>query len=97
MATYVTLINWTDEGAHNFKDTVDNGKALTELVNGHGAALERIIWTLGGYDAVAIMSAPDDETAAAISLAAAEGASMRTTTLRAFESDEVERIVQQAR
>jgi uncharacterized protein with GYD domain len=97
MASYVMLINWTDKGAHDFKDTVDNGKGLVGLASENGASVERIVWTLGAYDAVAMVTAPDDETAATISLAASEQGSIRTTTLRAFEQADVEAIVERAR
>ena len=97
MASYVMLVNWTDKGAHDFKDTVDNGKGLADLASKNGASVERIVWTLGCYDAVAVLTAPDDETAAAISLAAAEQGSIRTTTLRAFEPADIELIVERAR
>src|SRR5690242_2597963 len=97
MASYVMLINWTDKGAHDFKDTVDSGKGLLDIASGNGGSVERLVWTLGCYDAVAVVSAPDDETAAAISLAASEKGSIRTTTLRAFEQEDVDRVVERAR
>jgi uncharacterized protein with GYD domain len=92
MASYVMLINWTDQGAHGFRDTVDDGKGLADVANGLGGSLDRIVWTMGAYDAVAVLTAPDDETAAAMSLALAEGGTARTVTLRAFEQADMERI-----
>lgn len=97
MASYVMLINWTDKGAHDFKDTIDSGKGLLDLASGNGGSVDRIVWTMGCYDAVAVVTAPDDETAATIALAASEKGSIRTTTLRAFEQADVEQIVERAR
>lgn len=96
MASYVMLVNWTDKGAHDFRDTVDNGKDLAEVASGVGGSLDRVLWTMGSYDAVALLTAPDDETATAMSLALAEDGSARTVTLRAFEQADIERIVERA-
>jgi uncharacterized protein with GYD domain len=78
MASYVMLINWTDKGAHDFKDTIDSGKGLLDLASGNGGSVDRIVWTMGCYDAVAVVTAPDDETAATIALAASEKGSILT-------------------
>src|SRR5262245_15051653 len=65
MATFVSLINWTEEGIHNFADTVkrnDDAKALAERLGGR---LEHSYWTVGQYDLVTVADFPDDETATA--------------------------------
>lgn len=97
MKSYVVLINWTDKGTHNFKDTVDEGKGLAGVASSLGGEVRQLLWTMGAYDAVVMITAPDDETAAAIALAASENGAVRTTTLRAFEREEIENIVERAR
>jgi uncharacterized protein with GYD domain len=42
MPTYVLLINWTDQGVRNVRDTVDRYERSTELANKHGVSLEQI-------------------------------------------------------
>lgn len=96
MASYVMLMNWTDEGAHNVRDSVDTGKDLAAVASGLGGSLDRLVWTMGAYDAVALLTAPDDETATAVSLALSEEGSARTITLRAFENADIERIAERA-
>ena len=96
MATYVSLVNWTDKGVGAFKDTVDRSEAVQELAAKFGATLKEIYWTIGPYDIVAISEAPDDETATAFALALSAQGNVRTTTLRAFNADEMRGIVSKA-
>jgi uncharacterized protein with GYD domain len=50
-------------------------------------------WTLGQYDQVCVFEAPDDETAASVLLAADMLGNIRTQTLRAFSSADMEKIL----
>jgi uncharacterized protein with GYD domain len=55
--------------------------------------MKDLYWTLGPHDVVAIAEAPDDETATAFALAAGAQGSIRSTTLRAFDREEVKGIL----
>lgn len=96
MATFVSLVNWTDQGIRNFKDTPKRADAFAQLVQKHGGSVKGIWWTLGEYDIVVITEAPDDETYTAVALELASLGNVRTQTLRAFDRSEVERIITQA-
>ena len=96
MARYVALINWTDQGVHNYRDTLDRATAANELFGSFGGALVDTYWTLGAYDLVGICDFPDDESATAALLRLAEGGNVRTTTLRAFDKAEMGRIIEKA-
>lgn len=96
MPTYVSLINWTDQGVRTFKDTVDRAEAGKQLATAFGGALKDIYWTIGPYDIVAVSEAPDDETATAFALALSSQGNVRTTTMRAFGPDEMRPIVERA-
>jgi uncharacterized protein with GYD domain len=93
MARYVSLINWTDQGIRNFRDTLDRAEAAAKVFESGGGSLVDIYWTLGQYDIVVITDFPDDETATAALLRVAEGGNVRTTTLRAFDRDGVRGII----
>ncbi|MET7671852.1 GYD domain-containing protein, partial [Micromonospora luteifusca] len=54
------------------------------------------LWTVGPYDLVAVVEAPDDETATAALLQLGGAGNVRTTTLRAFGREEMDRIVAKA-
>lgn len=47
----------------------------------------------GRYDLVGIIEAPDDETAAAVGLRAGMAGAVRTETLRAYDAEEMGRIL----
>jgi len=93
MPTYVSLISWTEKGAATFKDTVDRSEAGQALAGAYGGSLKEIYWTLGPYDIVAVSEAPDDESATAFALALGSQGNVRTTTMRAFDAEEMRAII----
>ena len=93
MATYVSLINWTQQGVQNFQDSLKRAEAFGQMVERHGGKLQQILWTIGPYDIVAIVEAPDDETYTAMALGVAALGNVRTTTLRGFNKDEFSGII----
>ena len=93
MPTYVSLINWTEQGIRNFRETVDRSEAAQELMSQFGAQLRETYWTVGPYDVVVVADAPDDEAATAFVLALGAQGNVRTTTMRAFSADEMRGII----
>jgi uncharacterized protein with GYD domain len=61
-------------------------------VQSMGVSIKQMYWTLGHYDQVCVFEAPDDETAASVLLSAELLGNIRTQTLRAFTSSEMEKI-----
>ena len=94
MPTYVTLMNWTDQGIRTVRDTVDRSEQADALAEKHGARIEQVYWTMGHYDAVEILEAPDDETASAFILDLTSAGNLRTATLRAYDHDQMQAIIQ---
>ncbi len=94
MPTYVVLMNWTDQGIRNVRDTVQRRGQADELAQKHGATIEEVYWTVGPYDIVTIVEAPDDESVTAMLLELGTGGNLRTTTLRAYDSDQMSGIIQ---
>ncbi len=92
MPTYVSLLNFTDQGIRTVKETIQRGDSAAEIAQKHGASLQ-LYWTVGPYDLVGIIEAPDDESATAFLLEAASGGNVRTTTLRAYDREEMSSIV----
>jgi uncharacterized protein with GYD domain len=93
MPTYISLINWTDQGISSFKETVARAKAAEELAQRMGGSITAIYWTVGAYDIVSIGEFPDDETGTAFLLALGSGGNLRTATLRAYNADEMTGII----
>lgn len=93
MPQYVVLINWTDQGVANFKDTLDRAEDAGKLAQQLGGELTEVLWCLGPYDIVAKAEMPDDETATAFSAATSARGTIRTSTMRAFSRDEMKGIL----
>lgn len=94
MARYIVLLNWTDQGVRNVKDTVNRAKAFRQAAKGMGVEVGEILWTLGPYDVVTSFDAPNDETATRLGLVLGMQGNIRTVTMRAFGETEMERIIQ---
>ena len=93
MPTYVVLMNWTDQGVRTAKETVQRRDRADALAEKHGARIEQVYWTVGPYDSVLIIEAPDDESATAFLLEAGSLGNVRTTTLRAYDREEMSSVL----
>ena len=94
MPLYVGLAKWTDQGIKSVKDATtrwERGRAAFEQAGGR---IIGIWWTQGQYDAVVVSEWPDDESASAATLAFAMAGNVRSETLRAFTTEEMQRILQ---
>jgi uncharacterized protein with GYD domain len=96
MPRYVTLINWTEQGAANFKETVDRYEAAQQQFEKLGVKLVDVYWTVGEHDIVTVVEAPDDESATAALLRLGAAGNVRTKTMRAFSRDEMRRVIDKA-
>ena len=93
MVTYIALSNFTDQGMRTVKDSTKRSDAVKAAAKKFGVTLTQIYWTLGKYDSVAIIEAPDDASATAFALAIGMAGNIRTQSLRAFSKDEMEAIL----
>ncbi|TDN62828.1 GYD domain-containing protein [Paraburkholderia sp. BL10I2N1] len=92
MATYIQLVSWTDQGIRNAKDTIKRAKAFAEVAGSMGVKVNSVFWTLGQYDLVITVDAPDDETVTRLGLMLGQLGNVRTSTMRAFGETEMARI-----
>ena len=89
MATYITFINFTEQGVKTIKDLPARLAAGRQAFEANGGKLLQYYLTLGAQDAVVITELPDDETAASVALQQAGLGNLRTTTMRAFTEAEI--------
>jgi uncharacterized protein with GYD domain len=94
MATFILLESFTDQGIRNVKGTVSRSADFRALARKQGGIIKEVFWTQGRYDVVAILEAPNEETAAAIALNLASAGNIRLQTLRAFTPEEMQRILE---
>ncbi len=93
MATYIMLSRFTEQGVQTIKDGPARLDAAKQALQRLGAQLKDFYLTVGQYDAVVVIEAPDDETVAKASLAIGAIGNVRLETLRAFTEDEYRGIV----
>jgi|ERR1043166_8483052 uncharacterized protein with GYD domain len=93
MAMYVSLIQFTDQGIRNVKDTIKRSEAAMAEAKKMGMKITDAFWTMGAYDVVVLLDAPDDETMTAFALKASSLGNVKTNTLRAFRREEMEGIL----
>jgi uncharacterized protein with GYD domain len=93
MPTYIALHNFTDQGISNIRETIRRADGAAELAKQYGASLQPY-WTAGPHDVVYILEAPDDESANAFLLDVGSRGVVRTTTLRAYDREEMSGIIE---
>ncbi len=93
MATYILLLNWTEQGIRTAKESPRRLDAARELARKFGAELKDTYLTMGSYDLVSVLEAPDDQTVAKFLLSVGALGSVRTTTLKAFPEAEYRDIM----
>jgi uncharacterized protein with GYD domain len=87
MATYVVLLKFTEEARKTMGD-LRGLDAAKQAVQAMGVQWKGWYMTLGQYDAVVVLEAPDDETVAKLALVQARAGGVVSETLRAFTEDE---------
>ena len=93
MASYIMLLNYTEQGLANVKESPKRLEAAKELATSFGAELKEFFLTLGSYDAVVILEAPNDESASKFDIAVGALGNVRTTTFRAYGEQEFRDII----
>lgn len=88
MATYVVLAQFTDQGIRAVKNSAQRAGQAAEMAKTFGCEMKQIYWTMGQYDIVTIVEAPDEQSFMSFGLALGSAGNVRTQTLRAFNKDE---------
>jgi uncharacterized protein with GYD domain len=97
MAAFVVLGNWTAEGAKAYADAPARAKANAEAAAAMGGRIIGTWWTMGKYDFVSIVEAPDDESMTVGALISGAAGFARTMTMRAYSEDEMAGLVATAK
>ncbi len=93
MATYISLLRFTQQGIEKIKESparLDRAKAAAKAAGGE---IKAFYLTMGQYDLVVTTEAPSDEAHAAFILALASAGNVRTESLRAFTEEEYRKII----
>jgi uncharacterized protein with GYD domain len=93
MAMYVSLIQFTEQGIRNIKDPLKRSEAAMAEAEKMGLKIVEAFWTMGAYDVVVLLDAPNDETMTAFALKVSSMGSVKTHTMCAFRREEMEKIL----
>ena len=93
MPTYIGLVKLTDQGIRNVKETTKRAKSFREMAEKAGVKAREILWTMGRYDIVLVVDAPNDETMSRLALALGMMGNAKTETLKAFSAQEMDQIL----
>jgi uncharacterized protein with GYD domain len=93
MNTYLILINLTDKGIAQIKESPARLDQAMNLARKMGGEFNQFYLTMGDHDMAAVVTAPDDATVAKIALTVGAGGSVRTKTLKVFSETEYRDII----
>ena len=93
MSTYFILANWTEQGIKDVKASPKRLRAAKQLAKACGVKFRSFHMTLGQYDIIVSVEAPNDETVAQFALALGSAGNVRTTTLKGFTEQEYQKII----
>jgi uncharacterized protein with GYD domain len=93
MATFISTVKFTDQGLQAIRETVKRSDAFKATAKMMGIKVSGVYWTLGMFDGFIVFDAPNDETATAAMLHLSAQGNAHTTTVRAFEAGEIEKIL----
>ena len=92
MASYITLANFTDQGARSIKGSPERFEAFKSLAEAAGVTVKSVHWTLGAYDIV-LVTEGDEAALATLNMKMAALGNVRTQTLRGFTPTEMRKLV----
>lgn len=92
MPVYVCLWNYDDQSIKDVEEVLAKAKK-EKLVESMGGRPIIGYSLTGAYDGIVIAEFPDDESCAAAALKSSSLFGIRTTTMRAFDSEQFRRIL----
>lgn len=92
MATFISLVNFTDQGIRSVKESPDRYGAFKTMAEKLGVTVKSVYYTVGHYDIVVVTEGTDEAVTAALLKLGSLG-NVRTQTLRAFSVDEMKKLV----
>ena len=92
MATFISLVNFTDQGIRNIKESPDRYEAFAAGAEKAGVTVKAVLYTVGQYDMVLIVEVSEPAAVAALLKVGSLG-NVRSQTLRGFSVDEMRKII----
>ena len=93
MSTYFVLVNWTEKGVQQVKDSPKRFDAAKRALVEMGGVVKSVYLTMGEYDLIMICEASDDAVMARFVMQLGMLGFVRTRTLKAFPESAYREIV----
>ena len=94
MPSYIVLVDWTDQGIKNIKDTIKRAKSFEGAIEKAGGKSLGMYYAMGRYGFVAIVESPTDEAITSVLYSLGSLGNARTETLKAFSVAEAAKIIE---
>jgi uncharacterized protein with GYD domain len=92
MKAYIILLNYTEQGVKNMKESPSRLDAARKAAEAMGARLKDWYLVMGQYDAVVLAEAPNDEVISKLLLTIGSLGNVRTQTLSAMTEGEYRKL-----
>ena len=92
MATYIMLMKFINPGVDSIKEASAGRAAGKKAAKALGITWKQQYLTMGDYDIITVVDAPDDETVAKFALMGMTG-SLSIQTMRAFTESEADNLI----
>jgi uncharacterized protein with GYD domain len=92
MATFITLVNFTDQGIRNVHESPKRFHAFKGMAEKLGVTVKSVYYTVGHYDIVLVLEGTDEAVTTALLKVGSLG-NVRTQTLRGFSAEEMQQMV----
>ncbi len=93
MPTYIVLLNYTDQGIRNIKQSSDRRKSAIATAENLGIKVKETYLTMGPYDMVLVADASNDEAITTWALTVGSLGNVRSQTMRAYPANEMDTIL----
>jgi uncharacterized protein with GYD domain len=92
MATFITLLNFTDQGIKTVKDSPDRFNTFKATAEKAGVTVKSVHWTVGRYDLVVVLEGSDEAVTSTLLKIGSLG-NVRTETMRGYSLDDFKKII----
>jgi uncharacterized protein with GYD domain len=93
MPTFISMLNWTDQGIRSVKDTPKRVQAAREMAKKYGVEIKQIFLTSGEFDILAVLEAPHYDNVAKYAMTAGLQGNVRSRTIRAWTEAEMVKLI----
>ena len=93
MIRYLTMLQFTDQGARNVDKSIQRASDFGKSVSDAGGKLVLQVWTVGQYDGCVVFEVPDEAVGSALLVTLAKNGHVRTQTMRCYDNQEFETIL----